>query len=385
VDHRLRAELRHRRATGILLAAAPEHYQYHNSYFLIAHFHQTLIGGVVYGMLAGMYYWWPKMFGFKLDERLGKIAFWLWNIGFYTCFMSQYALGFMGMQRRMYTYPATMGWNTLNLVSTIGAYIMGLAFLFIVAQVLYSIKHGERDLTGDPWDGRTLEWSLPSPAPHYNFAVIPTVTARDMWWVLKEEGRQEELRPRPEDIATIHLPKNTARPFLLGLSFFVAGMGLVFQWYPLVFIGFAGGLICLLLRALGSAHAKDCHAYRCFVYRHNDFSSTAGLPHSYHVDTVRCECRHGDDYREESACHGHTGARQRRDRPHLCGPDGSKPKQHGGAVQRQGPWQGRPIAMADGEHREQLVGKHEHEADPESINPEQRMTGHHRCGHGARG
>ncbi len=237
-------------ATGIMLAAAPADYQYHNSYFLIAHFHQMLIGGVVFGMLAGMYYWWPKMFGFKLDERIGHWAFWTFNIGFYVCFMPQYALGFMGMQRRMYTYPATMGWNTLNLISTIGAYIMGIGFLFIVIQVLYSIKYGERDLTGDPWDGRTLEWALPSPAPHYNFAVIPTIESRDAWWELKEQGRQEELRPAAGDIAPIHMPKNSAKPFLMGLSFFVTGFGFVFTVIPIAILGLAGVAALMVARAL---------------------------------------------------------------------------------------------------------------------------------------
>ncbi|CAB3393155.1 cbb3-type cytochrome c oxidase subunit I [Kyrpidia spormannii] len=236
-------------ATGVMLAVAPADYQYHNSYFLIAHFHQTLIGGVVFGMLAGMYYWWPKMFGFKLDERLGRWAFWFFNIGFYICFMPQYALGLMGMQRRMYVYPADMGWNTLNLVSTIGAYLMGIGFLFIVAQVVYSIRHGERDLTGDPWDGRTLEWSLPSPAPHYNFAVIPVVTDRDMWWILKREGREEELLPRPEEVKDIHMPKNSGVPFLMGVCFFVGGFGVVFNWWWLAVAGLAGVLLSLLSRS----------------------------------------------------------------------------------------------------------------------------------------
>ncbi|MBX5436431.1 MAG: cytochrome aa3 quinol oxidase subunit I [Alicyclobacillaceae bacterium] len=236
-------------ATGVMLAVAPADYQYHNSYFLIAHFHQVLIGGVVFGMLAGMYYWWPKMFGFKLDERLGRWAFWFFNIGFYVCFMPQYALGFMGMQRRMYTYPADTGWGTLNFVSTIGAYLMGIGFLFIVLQVLYSIKYGERDLTGDPWDGRTLEWSLPSPVPHYNFAVIPTVTDRDMWWVLKQEGRTEELRPKPEEIQPIHMPKNSGRPFLMGFAFFVAGLGFVFNWHVLAALGLLGVVACMIARS----------------------------------------------------------------------------------------------------------------------------------------
>ncbi|MCL6625083.1 cytochrome aa3 quinol oxidase subunit I [Alicyclobacillus shizuokensis] len=236
-------------ATGVMLAAAPADYQYHNSYFLIAHFHQVLIGGVVFGMLAGMYYWWPKMFGFKLDDRLGRYAFWFFNIGFYVCFMPQYALGFMGMQRRMYVYPADMGWNTLNLVSTIGAYLMGIGFLFIVAQVLYSIKYGERDVTGDIWDGRTLEWSLPSPVPHYNFAVIPTVTSRDAWWEMKQTGQIQALRPSADEIAPIHMPKNSGRPFILSACFFVAGFGFVFEWFWLAALGLLGVVICLILRA----------------------------------------------------------------------------------------------------------------------------------------
>ncbi|MBX5476975.1 MAG: cbb3-type cytochrome c oxidase subunit I [Clostridia bacterium] len=233
-------------ATGVMLAAAPADYQYHNSYFLIAHFHQTLIGGTVFGLIAGMYYWWPKIFGFRLDERLGRIAFWLFVIGFYVTFMPQYALGLMGMQRRMYTYPAELGWGDLNLVSTIGAYMMGLGFVVMVAQILYSIRHGERDLTGDPWDARTLEWSLPSPVPHYNFAVIPRVTDRDMWWELKQQGRTEELRPTADDIEPILMPKNTARPFFLGLSFFVAGFGAVFEWWPVAAVGAAGVLACFV-------------------------------------------------------------------------------------------------------------------------------------------
>ncbi|GGJ07046.1 cytochrome ubiquinol oxidase subunit I [Alicyclobacillus cellulosilyticus] len=247
-------------ATGVMLAAAPADYQYHNSYFLVAHFHQALIGGVVFGMLAGMYYWWPKMFGFKLDERLGRWAFWLFNLGFYVCFVPQYALGFMGMQRRMYTYPAVFGWGPLNFISTVGAYIMGLGFLFIVAQVLYSIKYGERDVTGDIWDGRTLEWSLPSPVPHYNFAVIPYVTHRDMWWELKEQGRTQELRPRPEDIRPIHMPNNSGRPFLLGVCFFVAGLGFVFAWWLLAVLGLLGVGACLLARSFETHDEHDVPA-----------------------------------------------------------------------------------------------------------------------------
>jgi cytochrome aa3-600 menaquinol oxidase subunit 1 len=235
-------------ATGVMLAVAPADYQYHNSYFLIAHFHQTLIGGVVFGMLAGMYYWWPKMFGFKLDERIGRWAFWFFNIGFYVCFMPQYALGFMGMTRRMYTYPAGLGWTPLNFISTVGAYLMGIGFILLVWDIVYSIRHGERDLTGDPWDGRTLEWSLPSPAPHYNFARIPVVTGRDAWWIMKYHMKPEE-RPDLGPIQPIHMPKNSGRPFIMGVAFFVSGFGFVFNWFVPAIAGLVVVVLCLILRS----------------------------------------------------------------------------------------------------------------------------------------
>lgn len=237
-------------ATGVMLACAPGDYQYHNSYFLIAHFHQVIIGGVVYGMLAGMYYWWPKMFGFILDERLGRWAFWFFNIGFYVCFLPQYQLGFMGMTRRIYLYPSGLGWTPLNLISTIGAYLMGIGFVLIVYEVVYSVVRGERDVTGDPWDGRTLEWSLPSPAPHYNFARIPTVYGRDAWWMMKQERKKGIEPAHPNPIQPIHMPNNSGRPFIFSVSFFVLGFGLVFQWYVLAVIGFVGVLACLLFRSL---------------------------------------------------------------------------------------------------------------------------------------
>jgi cytochrome aa3-600 menaquinol oxidase subunit 1 len=237
-------------ATGVMLAVAPADYQYHNSYFMIAHFHQALIGGVVFGYLAGLYYWWPKMFGFKLDERLGRFAFWFWQIGFYVCFMPQYALGFMGMTRRIYTYPADLGWGPLNFVSTVGAFLMGTGFIIQVWQILYSIKYGERDLTGDPWDGRTLEWSIPSPAPHYNFAVIPHVKGPDVWWTMKQERKKEaRVQVDPAEIKPIHMPKNSGLPFIMSLFFFIAGFGLTFNWFWMGAVGLLGVGLCLILRS----------------------------------------------------------------------------------------------------------------------------------------
>lgn len=226
-------------ATGVMLAVAPADYQYHNSYFLIAHFHQVLIGGVVFGYIAGMYYWWPKMFGFKLNERLGKWGFWFWQAGFYLCFMPQYALGFMGMTRRVYTYGWDMGWAPYNLASTIGAFGMGVGFLFQVAQILYSIKYGERDLTGDAWDGRTLEWSIPSPAPEYNFAVLPEVKGQEAWWVAKQEAQKGVKREKPK-FEPIHMPNNSGLPFIMGAFFFVAGFGFTFGWVWMAVIGLIG-------------------------------------------------------------------------------------------------------------------------------------------------
>ncbi|REE88969.1 cytochrome aa3-600 menaquinol oxidase subunit 1 [Paenibacillus taihuensis] len=237
-------------ATGVMLAVAPADYQYHNSYFLIAHFHQVLIGGVVFGYLAGIYYWWPKLFGFKLNDRLGKWAFWLWNIGFYVCFMPQYALGFMGMTRRVYTYGWDMGWGPLNLVSTIGAFLMGIGFVFQVWQILYSVKYGERDTTGDPWDGRTLEWSIPSPPPMYNFAVVPHAGERDSFWEEKERRNFAPAPPVPvAQLESIHMPKNSGVPFVFSACWFVAGFGFVFGWLWMAILGMVGVGVTLLIRS----------------------------------------------------------------------------------------------------------------------------------------
>lgn len=237
-------------ATGVMLAVAPADYQYHNSYFLIAHFHQVLIGGTVFGMFAGLYYWWPKMFGFMLEERLAKWAFWWFNIGFYVCFMPQYALGFMGMTRRIYTYPSGLGWTVPNFISTIGAYMMGLGFIFMVAGIAYSIRHRKPDLTGDPWNARTLEWSLPSPAPHYNFATIPTISGIDAWWMAKEgESPKELLMPDKNNLKPIHMPKNSGRPFIFSVFFFIVGLGIVFGVVPLDIIGGLGIAYCMIRRS----------------------------------------------------------------------------------------------------------------------------------------
>jgi len=232
--------------TGVLLSVAPADFQFHNSYFLIAHFHQVLIGGVAFGYFAGLYYWWPKVFGFKLNEKIGKWAFWLWNIGFYICFMPQYVLGLMGMTRRVVTYGWDTGWWELNLTSTIGGFLMGIGFLFQVWQIMHSLKFMERDTTGDPWNGRTLEWSIPSPAPAYNFATVPVVDARDPWWAEKQQ--REAGRPAAPAAAyePIHMPGNSGIPFIKSFCWFLAGFGLVFDWLWLAIPGLIGVGLCML-------------------------------------------------------------------------------------------------------------------------------------------
>ncbi|NMP20885.1 cbb3-type cytochrome c oxidase subunit I [Sulfobacillus harzensis] len=232
-------------ATGVLLAVVPADYQFHNTYFLVAHFHNVIIGGTLFGLLSGLYYWWPKMFGMKLNERQGKVAFWLFFIGFWVTFTPQYLLGLKGMTRRIYTYPVGFGWHELNVISTVGAFIMGAAFVALVYNIIWSLLYGERDLTGDPWDGRTLEWSIPSPAPEYNFARIPVVHERDAWWAMKQNG-QSLADLKPEDIRDIEMPRNSAIPFLLGVSFFVGGFGLTFKWWPIAIIGGLAVVACLL-------------------------------------------------------------------------------------------------------------------------------------------
>ncbi|OAS16308.1 cbb3-type cytochrome c oxidase subunit I [Paenibacillus oryzisoli] len=234
--------------TGVLLSVAPADFQFHNSYFLIAHFHQVLIGGVAFGYFAGLYYWWPKMFGFKLNEHLGKWAFWLWNIGFYVCFMPQYFLGLDGMTRRTYTYSWDMGWGPLNVVSTVGGFLMGIAFLFQVWQIAHSIKFiKQHKVSGDPWDGRTLEWSIASPAPIYNFAVLPKADVADSWW--EEKQGTVKKQPVPTTYEPIHMPKNSSIPFIISTLWFFAGFGFVWDWMWLTIPALIGVAICMIARS----------------------------------------------------------------------------------------------------------------------------------------
>ncbi|MGG1216861.1 cytochrome c oxidase subunit I [Priestia endophytica] len=213
--------------TGIMLAAAPADYQYHDTYFVVAHFHYVIVGGVVLGLLAGVTYWWPKMFGKMLDEKLGKITFWLFLIGFHLTFFIQHFVGLMGMPRRVWTFLDGQGWNTANLISSIGAVFMAVAVLVLVINIIKT-SMSKQQADGDAWgDGRTLEWAIPSPPPEYNFKQTPLVRGLDPLWIEKMEGRKEIVPAEP--VGDIHMPNGSILPLLMSLGLFIAAIGFLYR------------------------------------------------------------------------------------------------------------------------------------------------------------
>ncbi|MGA2366356.1 MAG: cytochrome o ubiquinol oxidase subunit I, partial [Steroidobacteraceae bacterium] len=206
--------------TGVLQAVPPADFVLHNSLFLVAHFHNVIIGAVLFGAMAGYYYWFPKAFGFTLDKRLGAVSFWCWLIGFYLAFMPLYALGLLGMTRRMQHY-ADMRWQPYLIVAEVGAVVIFGGIIATVAQLVVSIRTREahRDLTGDPWDGRTLEWSTSSPPPPYNFAVLPKVDSLDAFWAMKQRGPTAV----PEQYEPIEVPRNSANGFVTAFFAVITG------------------------------------------------------------------------------------------------------------------------------------------------------------------
>ncbi len=229
--------------TGVLLAVPPADFVLHNSLFLVAHFHNVIIGGVVFGGMAAINYWFPKAFGFTLDRRLGIVSFWCWLIGFYVAFMPLYALGLMGMTRRMQHY-ANPAWQPYLIVAGIGALIIFAGVVATVAQVVVSIRtrHNRRDPSGDPWDGRTLEWSTSSPPPVYNFAVLPQVESLDAFWAMKQAGR----RAPAERYDAIEIPGNSANGFITAFFAVITGFSLIWHIWWLAIIG----LVCAALTLL---------------------------------------------------------------------------------------------------------------------------------------
>jgi cytochrome o ubiquinol oxidase subunit 1 len=229
---------------GILMASPPVDFQVHNSLFLVAHFHTMIIGGAFFGIFAGVTYWFPKVTGFMLDERLGRRAFWLWLIGFFVAFIPLYILGFMGAPRRIDHYAASTGWQPFYIASAVGFLIILLGIYTQIHQLIVSVKNKHLDKTGDPWNGRTLEWSTPSPPPFYNFAAIPTVQGRDAFWTMKQSTPH---KPKYEEI---ELPKNTGMGIYISLFAFLFGFALVWHIVWLAILGLLGAIVCLILRSL---------------------------------------------------------------------------------------------------------------------------------------
>ena len=231
---------------GVLMSVPAIDFQVHNSLFLVAHFHMMIVGGVVFGYFAGITYWFPKIFGFKLNERLGRYAFWCWLVGFLLAFVPLYILGLMGATRRLDHYDASEGWQGLFIVAAVGVVIVFLGVGFQILQFIVSIKDRAKNLdtTGDPWNGRTLEWSTSSPAPVYNFATVPTVTGRDAFWAMKH-STSKPAKPQYNDI---EVPKNTPMGLFIAGCAFICGFALVWHIAWLAVLGLLGVVACVIIR-----------------------------------------------------------------------------------------------------------------------------------------
>jgi cytochrome o ubiquinol oxidase subunit 1 len=236
--------------TGVLMAIPPADFVLHNSLFLIAHFHNVAIGGVVFGVMAGITYWFPKAFGFTLNERLGKAVFWCWFFGFYLAFMPLYVLGLMGATRRMQHY-SNMHWQPLMLVALAGALLILLGIALTVVQIAVSIRRRElnRDVTGDPWNGRTLEWSTPSPPPAWNFSHLMQVDRPDAFWAMKQQQGIVQDRNVKRTYETIQVPRNNPTGFYIAFFAVVLGFSLIWRiWWGAGF-GLVGAVVVCLMQA----------------------------------------------------------------------------------------------------------------------------------------
>jgi cytochrome o ubiquinol oxidase subunit 1 len=233
---------------GVMMAVPAIDFQVHNSLFLVAHFHTMIVGGVVFGFFAGLTYWFPKIFGFRLNERLGRYAFWCWFIGFLLAFVPLYILGLMGATRRMDHYDASLGWQGLFIVAAFGVALLSLGAVFQILQLVVSYfqRDKRRDLTGDAWDGRTLEWSTTSPAPEYNFAILTEVHDRDAFWAMKQAGTTS--KPKPSDYEDIYVPKNTGMGFLIAASASIGGFAVVWHIWWLALLGLIGIIFLVIYR-----------------------------------------------------------------------------------------------------------------------------------------
>jgi len=231
--------------TGVLMAVPPADFVLHNSVFLVAHFHNVIIGGVLFGAMAGYNYWFPKVFGFTLNKRLGQLSFWCWLIGFYLAFMPLYILGLFGMTRRMQHYANT-AWQPYLVVAEVGAIVILVGILATIAQLTVSIRARarHRDLTGDPWNGRTLEWSTASPPPRYNFAVMPRVESQDAFAYMKQNG---SAAVPPGEYEPIELPSNSPNGFVTAFFAVITGFALIWHIWWMAIGALVGAVVTLLM------------------------------------------------------------------------------------------------------------------------------------------
>src|SRR5450432_610508 len=227
--------------TGVLMAVPPADFLLHNSLFLVAHFHNVIIGGVLFGAFAGYAYWFPKAFGFRLHEGLGQAAFWFWLIGFYVAFMPLYVLGFLGMTRRMQHYDVAE-WRPLLIVAAGGAGLILIGIIFQILQLVVSIRHRAelRDRTGDPWDGRSLEWATASPPPVFNFAVPPDVSGGDAYWSMKVNAVRQDLDRGEPDYRDVEMPRNSPTGFVCAFFATITGFALIWHIWWMVAAGGIG-------------------------------------------------------------------------------------------------------------------------------------------------
>lgn len=249
--------------TGIMLASAAADYQYHDTYFVVAHFHYVIVGGVVLALLAGTHLYWPKMFGTMLNETMGKITFWTFFIGFHMTFFIQHFLGLWGMPRRVFTYLPGQGFETSNMISSIGAAFMSVGVIVLLINIIVTSVKNVR-VGNDPWgDGRTLEWAIPSPPPFYNFKQLPLVRGLDAYWIEKMEGKTEMTPAEP--LGDIHMPNSSFLPFTTSLGLFIAAFGAMYHvddkgWaLPVLFIGLLVTFGSMLLRSVKDDHGFHIH------------------------------------------------------------------------------------------------------------------------------
>ena len=227
--------------TGVLLAVPPADFVLHNSLFLVAHFHNTIVGGVLFGAFAGYTYWFPKAFGFRLHEGWGKAAFWFAFVGFYVTFVPLYAVGLEGMTRRMQHYDVA-AWRPYVLAAGAGVIVIFCGVVCQVIQLVVSIRNREalRDTTGDPWDGRSLEWSTPSPPPSFNFAVLPEVHGEEAYWGVKQRAREQMRLLDEPDYEPVEMPKNSPTGFVTAFFATVIGFSMIWHIWWLAGLGALG-------------------------------------------------------------------------------------------------------------------------------------------------